>query len=326
MERVSVVIPTRNRAGLVELAVEMTLRQEGVEVEVIVVDDGSDDDTSERLRALGDPRVTVLRHDVSCGIGAARNTGVAHASSAWVAFRDDDDVWAPTKLAQQVSAANETGATWIYCGYVPVNPALAVIGESWHPTDPAKILDELRRTCSIACGSIVLARRDAIVALGGFDSEIGIGIAADWDMWLRLAASEPAATTPGILVGYVRQPGSVQLQNVDSLGAEFDFLKKKHAAVGLDLDETAFLAWIPGMYRQAGQRRRAAQLYARSAWRLRRPTDLARAGAALGSDGLWERIRALRGKAFRPGVDGHDPDWLQVLRGEVAERMSNVVG
>lgn len=95
----SVIIPTRNRASLVVDAVSSALNQEGVNVEVIVVDDGSVDDTPAVLSAIADARVTVIRRSSDHGEPNARNAGVAAASHEWIAFLDDDDRWASAKLA-----------------------------------------------------------------------------------------------------------------------------------------------------------------------------------------------------------------------------------
>src|ERR1700758_225015 len=98
---VSVVLPTHNRLHLLPVAIGSILRQEGVELELIVVDDGSTDGTGAWLDRLAaaEPRVKVVHHDRPRLMSGARNAGIARASSPWVAFCDDDDVWAPGKLA-----------------------------------------------------------------------------------------------------------------------------------------------------------------------------------------------------------------------------------
>ena len=97
---VSVVVPTHNRSGLLAQTLHSVLWQRGVDLEVLVVDDGSADDTAEMVAGLADPRIRLLRHDHPQGVSAARNRGVAAASGRWLAFCDDDDLWAPDKLAR----------------------------------------------------------------------------------------------------------------------------------------------------------------------------------------------------------------------------------
>ena len=100
--KVSVVIPTHNRAVLLHRAVESVLVQTYTDFEVIIVDDCSSDNTQEVIREFSDPRVYPIRHDINKGVAAARNTGIAHARGEYVAFLDDDDECTPDRLADQV--------------------------------------------------------------------------------------------------------------------------------------------------------------------------------------------------------------------------------
>ena len=98
--QVSVVIPTYNRAGFLCEAIDSALAQTGVDLEVIVVDDGSTDDTESVMSAYDDPRIRYIRQE-NAGAAVARNTGIFAASKPWVALLDSDDVWLPGKLAGQ---------------------------------------------------------------------------------------------------------------------------------------------------------------------------------------------------------------------------------
>src|SRR5258708_17351459 len=119
---ISVVIPTRDRWPLLESrALRSALEQEDVDHEVIVVDDGSTDETSERLEGLGDPRLRAVRLNRSGGMAHARNAGIETALGTWVAFLDDDDVWSPCKLRRQLDAARSARADLVYAGAVAVD-------------------------------------------------------------------------------------------------------------------------------------------------------------------------------------------------------------
>ncbi len=107
---VSAVVPTKDRWPLLERALRSVLAQDGVVVEAIVVDDGSTDGTRERLEAWGDPRVRYLRHERSEGVSRARNRGTEAARAPYVAFLDDDDVWAPDHLNRLLSALPPGGS------------------------------------------------------------------------------------------------------------------------------------------------------------------------------------------------------------------------
>jgi glycosyltransferase involved in cell wall biosynthesis len=105
---VSVVIPTRNRPSLILRSVQSVFSQTFTEVEVIVVVDGSDDLTIQRLGEISDSRLRVVQHIESKGAAAARNSGVLAATADWVAFLDDDDEWLPQKLELQLETANQS--------------------------------------------------------------------------------------------------------------------------------------------------------------------------------------------------------------------------
>ncbi|MFL5884580.1 MAG: glycosyltransferase family 2 protein, partial [Thermoleophilaceae bacterium] len=98
MSGVSVVIPTHNRWPQMRGTLDGALGQTGVEHEVIVVDDCSSDGTAEGLAGIENDRLRFLRHEQNRGVAAARNTGIEAARHEWLAFLDDDDLWAPNKL------------------------------------------------------------------------------------------------------------------------------------------------------------------------------------------------------------------------------------
>ena len=125
---VTVVIPTHNRKELLRYALMSALRQEGVALEVIVVDDGSSDGTAEMLAALTDRRVRVVHHETAQGVSAARNRGIEEARGEWIAFLDDDDLWAPDKLRLQLESATKSGRRWVYVGHVNITLANRVTG------------------------------------------------------------------------------------------------------------------------------------------------------------------------------------------------------
>jgi glycosyltransferase involved in cell wall biosynthesis len=102
---VSVIIRTYNRAYIVAEAIETALNQTYGDYEVLVVDDGSTDNTAEVVERFQDPRLRYIRHERNQGVGAACNTGVAHAQGEWIAFLDSDDLWKPEKLERQVACA-----------------------------------------------------------------------------------------------------------------------------------------------------------------------------------------------------------------------------
>ena len=254
---VSVVIPTLNRWALVSHAVAGVLAQEDVALELIVVDDGSSDGTSERLAALGEPRLRVLRHERPMGVARARNDGLATATGRWTAFLDDDDYWAPRKLREQVDAAEAAGATLAYSAAVVVDGNHEPAGLD--PAPPAEgLAQDLMRHNSIPGGcSNVIAPTALLHELGGFDERLSM--LADWDLWIRLARSGPAARCEQPHVAYLDHGASMHVQQADLAPAELAYLADKHPEL---VEESAtpgsgawFMLWTAAGQYRAGRRR-----------------------------------------------------------------------
>lgn len=197
---VSVILPTRNRAGLLGRAIGSVLRQTHDALELIVVDDASDDATQELLRGLGDPRLRTIRLPTARGAAAARNRGLQEARGSFVAFQDSDDEWRPEKLAVQLRAlAGEPGGASVsVCSYRHHKGArpLDVI----HRAGVLGGDEVIRRIVHGASPGTVtlLVSRDAIEAAGGFDESLPRS--QDVELCLRLAAHGRFVYGPEILV------------------------------------------------------------------------------------------------------------------------------
>jgi glycosyltransferase involved in cell wall biosynthesis len=265
---VSVVIPTRSRWRLLsQAALPSALEQQGVEVEVIIVDDGSEDETPARLAELDDPRLVVIRHDTSQGVAVARNAGIRAARGRWVSFLDDDDLWAPSKLRAQVDSAETQGAVFAYSAGGALDASHEFLFAVEAP-EPETVTRELLRWNVIWCGcSNVLARAEIVQELGGFDENL-VQL-ADWDLWIRLALAGRAAATSEILVAYVMHDESMLLTDRRDVLPEMDHLVAKHGhearARGVEIDQARFLRWVARGHRRAGRRAQAARTYLRAA-------------------------------------------------------------
>lgn len=278
---VSVVIPTRNRwARLSRAALPSALRQEGVELEVIVVDDYSTDGSPDRVAQLGDPRVRLVSHDRRQGVAAARNTGVAAATAGWLAFLDDDDLWAPTKLRTQLEVARRRRAAFVFGGVAVLDEHLRIDHVTRPPADAAATLAEdlLTRNTVPAGSSNVLVEAALVRDAGGFDERLRY--TEDWDLWLRIACGLQAAAVPEILVGYVRHPLATQFAGARAV-SELRYFAAKHRSRGLRADPAQFLAWIGSEHFAAGRRSQAVSTYLLSGLVLKRPRHLVRAASSL---------------------------------------------
>jgi glycosyltransferase involved in cell wall biosynthesis len=276
---VTVVLPSRDRPALLQRALSCALGQEGVELEVIVVDDGSAPMLDGRVEGLRDPRVTLVRHAVSRGVASARNTGIACAARPLVAFLDDDDVWAPSKLARQVAALESTGAGFSYTGMVWLDGDLRRYGE-YHPVAAARLRDDLRVANAIGSPSAVVARTDLVRAVGGFDERLSV--LADWELWLRLAERADGVDVDDLLLGYVVHGEGMHVQDSHVVRAELRLIRRTHpgdpAIGGLD-----FWQWLASSQRRVGNRFAAARTHAHMGLRFHRKRDVGRAiGLVLG--------------------------------------------
>ncbi len=194
--RVSVIIPTFDRAALVAEAVDSVLAQEGVAFELIVVDDGSSDGTGEVLAGYGS-RITVIRQE-NRGVSAARNRGVAAGHGALIAFLDSDDLWLPGKLSAQVAFMDahpelgicQTEEIWIRDGR-RVNPRR-------RHRKAAGIFFERSLELCLVSPSAVMLRRGFFEAAGGFDEDLPA--CEDYDLWLRVGCRHPVGLIDAPLV------------------------------------------------------------------------------------------------------------------------------
>ena len=198
--RISVIVPCFNAARFIPETLRSVLAQQGVEIEVIEIDDGSTDGSADVV-ANSFPEVKLLRQE-NQGVAAARNLGLRHASHDWVAFIDADDIWLPGKLAGQWAhlqsnlSASVSYTAWQVWKSSEVAPTVAFMEilqatagdkEKWKGAS-GWLYPELLVDC-VVWTSTVVARRSLLVDLGGFDRDLRIG--EDWDLWLRASRRTP---------------------------------------------------------------------------------------------------------------------------------------
>ena len=198
---VTVVIPTFNRLALLREAVESVKAQTYDDWELLVVDDGSTDQTAEYVQAEQDQRIDLIR-SVHCGIvGAVRNLGVSQARGRFVAFLDSDDLWKPTKLERQIAALKSRGAQWSYTGYELVDESGRSLKQfvAAQPKE-ATILNQLLTTEASAAVGSVMVTKDLIDSCGGFSAEPALQCREDHDLVLRLASAAHPSVVSEVLL------------------------------------------------------------------------------------------------------------------------------
>lgn len=256
-------IPSSGRWTLLGRTLRSALAQADVKLEVVLALDTRNQPPA-GLTGLSDRRVRIVRPS-GRGLSTARNAAVDAAAGEWIAFLDDDDLWAPTKLSRQLAAASDD-VDFVYSGALTVDDALQT-AKFAPPPDPEKLAGELLIYNAIPAGaSNVLVRTEVVRDYGGFDRQFSH--LADWDLWIRLADSTRAVTVPDALVAYV-QHGESMLLDGGSVSAEFKRLARKHAkyaaALGSEFDNRALLQWLEGRYAAAGRRARARLIRERCA-------------------------------------------------------------
>ncbi len=184
---VSVIIPTRNRAHVLARSIDSVLAQTVESLELIIVDDGSDDGTKQLVEGIDDPRVRYVRHDRSRGAPAARNTGIRASRGRHYAFQDSDDEWLPTKLERQLELIDHYDhgvADVVTCGVTKG----ARNGRERHVVAESEELSYeglLALTDTPWGGQTILVRRTPATLAVFFDEDLPAG--QDWDYVLRLA-------------------------------------------------------------------------------------------------------------------------------------------
>lgn len=239
--RVSVAISTWNRAHLVGRAIRSALAQTFEDFELLVVDDGSTDDTPDVLAGVDDRRLHRVRHQRNHGISRTRNTAVGLARGEWLAFLDDDNEWTPDYLERHLAfAASRPEAGVAYCR--------ARLRQA--PPTPERVVGQLKQGrvfCDLVEGwnpyvSSALIRRALVVEAGGLDERLRA--TEDRDLWMRLAQrTEFAGMSDALLIRQERH-GSQLSRNPDFLAGDAAILSEKwRVAVTAACGRWAYRRW-----------------------------------------------------------------------------------
>ncbi|MBR1592539.1 MAG: glycosyltransferase family 2 protein [Ruminococcus sp.] len=201
---ISVIIPTYNRADRIKLSAESVLKQTYRDIELIIVDDGSDDNTEEVVRSLNDDRVIYIRQKNS-GACAARNNGILHARGEYIAFQDSDDKWRRDKLEKQLECMKEYNADVCFCKMKRAN--YAANKAVYFPDIPRGTVEYSSLLAeSLVSTQTILAKR---AAFDEFKFDVRVKARQDWDWTIRAAGKYSFCFDDDVLVDVYLQNDSI---------------------------------------------------------------------------------------------------------------------
>jgi len=228
---VSVIIPSYNHGHFVTDAIESVLKQSYKTIELLVVDDGSNDDTECRVMAYGD-RLKYIKHTRNEGMSRARNTGIRNSLGEFIAFLDSDDIWLSEKLEMQIRLIRndlDKKIGIVACGIYQAPSDGEIIREirQRQYTCKEEIFETFAMKNIITCSaSGVLIRRDCFKTSGFFDETLRAG--EDWDMWQRISKHYQIAwlETPLVKIRVIPNSMSSSMNVLKMLPYELVVLKK----------------------------------------------------------------------------------------------------
>lgn len=254
---VTAVIAVYNGADLLRRSIESVLRQTEPVAELIVVDDGSTDDTAGVARSYGDA-VRYVRQE-NRGVAAARNAGVERAKTTWVAFLDHDDEWLPTKVERQLDRLRSCpDAALCYSAF----RCHGLDGSSWTLHVPLSELPDIMRLQNPFPPSVVMARRDALLSLGGFDERLRGASCEDWELHVRFYNRYVVVDLDEPLTNYYEVDSSNSLRQY-----------RRMLSNALSIVDPTLLGGLKGARRMLWRRRIEGTLYHRAALSARQCGD-----------------------------------------------------
>ncbi|MGN6583830.1 MAG: glycosyltransferase family 2 protein [Rhizobiaceae bacterium] len=252
---VGVVVPMYNAERTIGATLESVRSQTYSALDIIVVDDGSTDMSAAIVmeHSSRDPRIRLV-HQANRGVAAARNFGVALTGAGFLAFVDADDLWAPTKVEQQLAVLLDGGpaAGLAYCWFAMIDAEDRVYSLNNQPLAEGRVLQHMCRRNFVGNGSSMMLRRAAFLAAGGFDSSLRARNAQgceDMLMCLRVAEHFEFRVVPQYLVGYRMTNSNMSsdvrqmLRSCEIVLAEY---REKYPELSGEMDAhlTDMLAWL----------------------------------------------------------------------------------
>lgn len=207
---ITVIIPTYNAAETVERALRSVLAQDLPQLEILIIDDASSDDTLQLVEAIDDERIHITALKDNVGPGAARNVGLELARGEYVAFLDADDWWLESKLSKQYALIRSNGrVSLVTCDSIYRTPTGELKRRSHEVLPPVAGPDTWKTLLAynFMPTPTVMARRETLLGVGGFNRELEFG--EDLDLWIRVSLKGEVAVVREVLVEIVEWSGSL---------------------------------------------------------------------------------------------------------------------
>ena len=217
MSKISIIIPTYNSEKTIEETITSLQQQSFTDYEIIVIDDGSQDNTIKVVKSIVEPRLQLFSYE-NGGVATARNRGIAHATGEFIAFLDADDLWSPDKLALQIEALYqnpEAKVVYSWTNYIDEQGKPLFSGTRYFYR--GNVYQQLLQTNFLTNASNILVHRDVLDLVPGFDPKLAY--TADWDFYLRLAKNFNFVVVPKFQIYY--------RQSVNSMSTKIEQLKKE---------------------------------------------------------------------------------------------------
>jgi glycosyltransferase involved in cell wall biosynthesis len=229
---VSVIIPAFNAESYIGQAIDSVLQQTYQNVEIIVIDDGSADNTVAVIEGYNNPRIKVLSQN-NAGAAQARNLGVTKAAGDWIAFLDADDLWLPEKLQKQLENIGDKVWSHTDLDYIGNVFPEGTLASDFTRKSSGKVFESILIENSIGTSS-VLIKKNVFEEFGGFDT--GFRALQDWDLWLRLSSKHEISYCPEPLVHYLVHSKSTSRQARKTLPYHLNLIEKVFSTDGVAKD------------------------------------------------------------------------------------------
>jgi len=241
LPKVSIIIPTYNCREFIGRAIRSVLDQTFQDFELIIVDDGSTDNTKEIVNDLikKDKRIKYIYQENSGGPGKPMNTGILASRGEFIAFLDSDDEWLPEKLEKQLKLFKDSfnkglGLVSCNCNILCIEEnSQKILGEYKTPNFPSrnKAFQKLLRDCFIFSESSVLTKKKVLDKVGLFDENAEVKGFQDWELWLRIVKNHDFSSLPEPLLKYYFHKDNYSITKIKNLRKNtkfFEYVLNKH--------------------------------------------------------------------------------------------------